>query len=59
MGRNGFMGAFQGLDAFGKVSLLLRWNPFHAILIAGSRQTMEDVKIRTRTGALRKLDFYQ
>ncbi|GHJ87658.1 hypothetical protein NliqN6_4060 [Naganishia liquefaciens] len=32
MGRNGFMGAFQGLDAFGK--------------------TMEDVKIRTRTGAL-------
>ncbi|KAJ9114412.1 hypothetical protein QFC20_001555 [Naganishia adeliensis] len=32
MGRNGFMGAFQGLDAFGK--------------------TMEDVKIRTKTGAL-------
>ncbi|WVQ94760.1 hypothetical protein IAU59_001841 [Kwoniella sp. CBS 9459] len=32
MGRNGFFGSFQGLDAFGK--------------------TMEDVKIRTRTGAL-------
>ncbi|BEI93144.1 uncharacterized protein CcaverHIS019_0507720 [Cutaneotrichosporon cavernicola] len=32
MGRNGFFGAFQGLDAFGK--------------------TMEDVRIRTRTGAL-------
>ncbi|WVR03852.1 hypothetical protein IAU60_000849 [Kwoniella sp. DSM 27419] len=32
MGRNGFFGNFQGLDAFGK--------------------TMEDVKIRTRTGAL-------
>ncbi|KAJ9125799.1 hypothetical protein QFC24_002583 [Naganishia onofrii] len=32
MGRNGFMGAVQGLDAFGK--------------------TMEDVKIRTKTGAL-------
>ncbi|KAL1411336.1 ER-derived vesicles protein erv46 [Vanrija albida] len=31
MGRNGFFGAFQGLDAFGK--------------------TMEDVKIKTRTGA--------
>nr|ODO02415.1 COPII-coated vesicle component Erv46 [Cryptococcus depauperatus CBS 7855] len=32
MGRNGFLGSFQGLDAFGK--------------------TMEDVKIKTRTGAL-------
>ncbi|KAI9632585.1 putative ER to Golgi transport-related protein [Dioszegia hungarica] len=32
MGRNGLMGTFQGLDAFGK--------------------TMEDVKIKTRTGAL-------
>lgn len=32
MGRNGFMGTFQGIDAFGK--------------------TLEDVKIRTRTGAL-------
>ncbi|WWD16541.1 hypothetical protein CI109_100968 [Kwoniella shandongensis] len=32
MGRNGFFGNFQGLDAFGK--------------------TMEDVKIKTRTGAL-------
>ncbi|GFZ42595.1 hypothetical protein JCM24511_00311 [Saitozyma sp. JCM 24511] len=32
MGRNGFLGSFQGFDAFGK--------------------TMEDVKIKTRTGAL-------
>lgn len=26
MGRNGFMGAFQGIDAFGKVCHLLVWS---------------------------------
>ena len=48
MGRSGFLGSFQGIDAFGKVCDTKR-------CLAGADdtdQTMEDVKIRTRTGAL-------
>lgn len=37
MGRNGFMGSFQGLDAFGKVSLTFIARP----VLCGTRQTRD------------------
>jgi hypothetical protein len=47
----GLFSSLKGIDAFGKVILLCDAFPLTWVFIAIPMQTMEDVKVKTRTGA--------
>lgn len=50
----GLFASLKGVDAFGKVS----WEPWsERVGHNASFQTTEDVKVKTRTGALRKTNI--